>query len=190
MRKRCLWAETSDAMRRYHDTEWGVPRHAEGVLFEYILLDSFQAGLSWATILNKRENFRKAFDNFDSGKISAYGTGKIQELLGDAGIVRHKGKIEAAIGNARVFGELQKEYGSFNAYLWQWVENKSIQNSWRSEKEIPAKTKESDLVSADLKKRGFRFFGSTICYAFMQGAGLVNDHVISCFRHSEVKKVK
>ncbi|HEX9722083.1 MAG TPA: DNA-3-methyladenine glycosylase I [Candidatus Paceibacterota bacterium] len=185
---RCPWAELDDVMRKYHDTEWGIPQHAQGVLFEYIVLDSFQAGLSWATILKKRENFRKAFDSFDPAKIAKYDNKKVEALLKNAGIIRHRGKIEATIGNAKVFLEIQKEFGGFDSYLWQWVGNTPKQNSWKTEKSIPAKTELSDLVSYDLKKRGFRFFGSTICYAFMQGAGLVNDHVVFCFRWREVQR--
>lgn len=179
---RCPWAEQSDEMRRYHDTEWGTPQRNDKVLFEYILLDSFQAGLSWATILGKRENFRKAFDGFDPKAIAQYGKEKIADLLTDSAIVRHKGKIEAAIGNARVFLAIQKERGSFSAYLWHWVGGKPVAHPRRTQQDIPDRTELSDAIREDLRERGFRFFGSTICYAFLQGSGVVNDHILSCFR--------
>ena len=186
MKRRCSWAESSDEMRQYHDTEWGVPQRNDQILFEYIVLDSFQAGLSWAIILRKRENFRKAFANFDPEKIARFNKRKLELLLRDTGIVRNRGKIEATVQNAKTFLQIQKEFGSFQKYLWAWVKNKPIKNRWRTLEEIPARTELGDKVSFDLKKRGFRFFGPTTCYAFMQGAGLVNDHLVSCFRHREV----
>jgi len=201
IKKRCPWAEISDEMRAYHDTEWGVPlglsplgvslsklsngKRDERVLFEYILLDSFQAGLSWAIILNKRENFRKAFGDFDPDKIARYDKKKVARLLADAGIVRNRGKIEATISNAKIFLEIQKEFGNFANYLLGFMGGSPRQNKWRRVENIPARTEEGDKISADLKKRGFRFFGPITCYAFMQGAGLVNDHLASCFRHKE-----
>lgn len=185
-KERCSWAEGSGQMRAYHDTEWGVPQHNDQVIFEYILLDSFQAGLSWAIILSKRENFRKAFDAFNPKKIAKYDKKKIENLLKDAGIVRNRGKIEAAVQNAKVFLEIQKEFGSFENYLWGWVRGKPVKNRWQNLEEIPARMPLSDSISYDLKKRGFRFFGSTTCYAFLQGSGLVNDHLVSCFRYKEV----
>lgn len=185
-KKRCSWAEVDDLMRAYHDTEWGVPQRNDRIIFEYILLDSFQAGLSWATILRKRENFRNVFDGFDPRIIAQYDTWKITRLMSDTGIVRNRGKIEAAISNATVFLNVQKECGSFAKYLWAWVDNTPLQSKWKTWEDVPAKTELSDRISSNLKKRRFRFFGSTICYAFMQGSGLVNDHVVDCFRHEEV----
>ncbi len=185
MKKRCPWAEINDEMRAYHDTEWGTPQYNDRVLFEYILLDSFQAGLSWAIILNKRENFRSAFAGFDSKKIARYDKRKVASLLKDAGIVRNRGKIEATISNAKNFLAIQKEFGSFSNYLRGMIGNNSCKNKWRRLEDVPARTEEGDKISADLKKRGFRFFGPTTCYAFMQGAGVVNDHLVSCFRHKE-----
>ncbi|GEM_PF-178508 len=185
-KERCSWAQGSRQMRAYHDVEWGVPQHNDLVLFEYITLDSFQAGLSWAIILNKRENFRKALNAFNPKKIAKYDTKKIESLLKDAGIVRNRGKVEATVQNARVFLEMEKEFSSFDIYLWNWVRQKAIKNRWKSLDEIPARTSLSDKISLDLKKRGFRFFGPTTCYAFLQGSGLVNDHLVSCFRHQEV----
>lgn len=188
MKTRCPWAETNDQMRAYHDTEWGVPQHNDHVLFEYILLDSFQAGLSWAIILNKRENFRKAFSGFDPKKIARYDKRRIVRLLEDAGIVRNRAKIEATISNAKIFLAIQKEFGSFSKYIWSMVGDKPRQNEWRRLEDIPARSRSGDKISADLKKRGFRFFGPTTCYAFMQGAGLVNDHLVSCPRHKECNR--
>ena len=183
---RCVWAEGNEQLCDYHDTEWGVPQRNDRILFEYILLDSFQAGLNWAIMLQKRENFRKAFDNFNPQKIAAYDKRKLNSLLKDSGIIRHRGKIEAAKENARVFLALQDEFGSFAKYLWGWVDEKTIKNRQRREEDIPAQTDLSDRISKDLKSRGFRFFGATICYAFLQGAGVVNDHLVSCFRYREV----
>ena len=173
-------------MIQYHDTEWGVPQHNDTILFEYLLLDSFQAGLSWSTILNKRENFRKAFDNFNAAKIAKYNAKNISQLMRNAGIIRNQLKVLSAIDNAKAFLEVQKEFGSFDKYIWEFVDGESIKNRWKTMKQIPDKTLEAENMSKDLKKRGFRFVGPTICYAFMQGAGMVNDHAVSCFRYNEV----
>lgn len=183
--KRCPWAEANDKMRAYHDAEWGTPQRDDRVLFEYILLDSFQAGLSWDIILKKRENFLRAFSGFDPEKIARYEKRKINLLIKDAGIVRNRGKIEAAVANAKIFLAIQKEFGSFASYLWGMLDdkNKPRRNKWRREEDIPVRTKEGDKIAADLKKRGFHFFGPTTCYAFLQGAGVVNDHLVSCFRY-------
>ena len=171
-------------MVKYHDEEWGVPCHDDRKLFEYIVLDTFQAGLSWRIVLNKRENFRKALDNFDPAKISSYGPESIRELESNAGIIRNRLKIAATVSNAKVFLETKKEFGSFDKYIWQFTNYKTIPSHRRSIRELPARTKESDAMSVDLKKRGFTFVGSTICYAYMQAAGLVNDHLVGCFRRS------
>ena len=185
---RCAWPKGKKEDVLYHDTEWGVPLHDDDKLFEFIILDGFQAGLSWSTILRKRDNFRKAFDNFDAVKIAAYNQNKIDELLNNAGIIRNKLKINAAVSNAKSFLEIQKEFGSFDKYIWQFTGGKTIINKWKSMDEIPVSTPESDAMSKDLKKRGFKFVGTTICYAFMQAAGMVNDHVVDCFRYKEVQK--
>ncbi len=169
---------------RYHDEEWGVPVHDDRKLFEFLVLDAFQAGLSWDTILRKRENFRSAFDNFDAERVAGYDTQKVKELLRDSGIIRNRLKIHATIGNANKFLEVQKEFGSFDRYIWQFVGGKPRINRRRSPREVPARTRESDAMSEDLKRRGFKFVGSTICYAFMQAAGMVNDHAVHCFRHA------
>ena len=184
--QRCDWPGSNELMIKYHDEEWGVPNHDDRKWFEYITLDAFQAGLSWSIVLNKRENFRKAFDDFDPVKISKYSQDKIDELIQDAGIIRNKLKINATISNAKAFIEVQKEFGRFDKYIWKFVDGKPIVNKWKTMSEIPASTLESDILSADLKKRGFKFVGTTICYAFMQGAGMVNDHVTTCFRYKEV----
>jgi DNA-3-methyladenine glycosylase I len=183
---RCNWTNNDALMNAYHDNEWGVAVHDDDKLFEFLILDAFQAGLSWKTILYKRENFRKAFDNFDYHKIADYDEVKITTLLQDAGIIRNKLKINACVTNARAFLEVQKEFGSFNNYIWQFVNHKTIRNKWERLSDIPAKTAVSDAMSKDLLKRGFKFVGSTICYAFMQAAGMVNDHIIGCYRHNEV----
>jgi DNA-3-methyladenine glycosylase I len=185
--KTCEWPNNNPLMIEYHDREWGVPLHDDNKLFEYMILDAFQAGLSWNTIINKRDNFRKAFDNFDPVKISKYRDRKIQSLLNDAGIIRNRLKVNAAVTNAKAFLKVQKEFGTFDKYIWQFTGGKTIVNKWKSIKEIPAKTKESDAMSKDLLKRGFKFVGSTICYAFMQAAGMVNDHITTCFRYKEVQ---
>jgi DNA-3-methyladenine glycosylase I len=170
-------------MIEYHDREWGVPVHDDRTLFEFLILEGAQAGLSWETILNKRENYRKAFDRFDARKIARYDRSKLRELMGDAGIVRNRLKIEATISNAKAFLEVQKEFGSFDRYIWQFVDGKPKINSLGPSQHPPATSPESDAMSKDLKKRGFRFVGSTICYAFMQAVGMVNDHARDCFRH-------
>ena len=186
MKSRCSWSSTDPLYRKYHDTEWGVPLHNDRRLFEFLILDGAQAGLSWFTILKKRQNYRKAFDHFDPHKIAGYDTRKVSELLSNEGIVRNKLKINAAIQNAISFLGVQKEFGSFNNYIWQFVGGETIKNKWKTIEEIPAQTPASAAMSADLKNRGFKFVGPTICYAFMQAAGLVNDHVIDCFRYEEV----
>jgi DNA-3-methyladenine glycosylase I len=170
-------------MAEYHDSEWGVPVHDDQKLFEFLILEGAQAGLTWQTILNKRENYRKAFDGFDPAKVATYTEGDVARLLADPGIVRNRLKVRAAIGNARAFLEVQREFGSFDRYLWQFVGDQPIKNTFKSLAEIPAKTKESDALSKDLLKRGFKFVGSTICYAFMQAVGMVNDHTVDCFRY-------
>jgi len=185
----CAWPGSSDLMIKYHDEEWGVPVHDDRKLFEFIVLDGFQAGLSWSTILNKRENFRKAFDNFEPEVIAEYGEGKIVTLLQYAGIIRNKLKVRATITNASAFLEVQKEFGTFDRYIWQFTGGKPLVNKWKNMSDIPASTKESDAMSKDLKKRGFKFVGTTICYAFMQAAGMVNDHVVDCFRYEELSKM-
>ena len=184
--KRCEWASKNELMEEYHDKEWGVPLHEDRRLFEFIILEGAQAGLTWLTILQKRENYRKAFDGFDIGKIAKYDDAEIRKLLSNGGIIRNKLKVAATIGNAKAFLKIQKEFGSFDRYIWQFVNCKPIKNSWKSLKQLPSKTKESDAMSKDLKERGFNFVGSTICYAFMQAVGMVNDHTIGCFRHKEV----
>jgi DNA-3-methyladenine glycosylase I len=179
---RCAWASNELAIR-YHDEEWGVPVHDDRTLFEFLILEGAQAGLSWNTILNKRENYRKAFDGFDPVRVARYDRRRIERLLRDPGIVRNKLKIGSAVGNAKAFLQVQKEFGTFDVYIWQFVGGKPRLNSPRSMKEVPARTPESDAMSEDLKKRGFKFVGSTICYAFMQAVGMVNDHVVDCFRY-------
>ena len=176
-------------MMAYHDEEWGVPLHDDRKLFEFLVLDAFQAGLSWSTILNKRANFRRAFDGFDAAKIARYTKRKTESLLADAGIVRNRLKVLAAISNAKAFLDIKAEYGSFDDFIWQFVDRKPRHNKWKSLKQIPAKTKQSDAMSKALKDRGFKFVGSTICYAFMQAAGMVNDHVVGCFRYSEIGRM-
>lgn len=171
----------------YHDEEWGVPRHEDPVLFEMLLLEGAQAGLNWITILRKRENYRLAFDGFDPHKIAAYDTAKIIALLSNPGIVRNKRKVETAVTNARAFLEVQAAFGSFDAYIWQFVDGRPRQNRWQSLSEIPPQTPESQAMSKDLKKRGFHFIGPTICYAFMQATGMVNDHVLDCFRYPQLQ---
>lgn len=173
----------------YHDEEWGVPVHDDRTLFEFLLLDSFQAGLSWAVILRKRASFRAAFADFDPARVAAFGDADVERLLADAGIVRNRQKVNATISNAAAFLEVQEEFGSFDRFIWRFVGGAPIQNGWRAMHEIPAATAESETMSRDLKQRGFRFVGPTICYAFMQGAGLVNDHVVHCFRHREIESL-
>lgn len=183
---RCDWCGNDPLYMKYHDEEWGVPLHDDRTLFEFVLLDGAQAGLSWITILRKRENYRRALDGFDAQKIARYGDAKIAELMADAGIIRNRQKINSAIKNAKAYLSVQEKFGSFDAYLWQFVGGKTIQNTWRTMAEIPTSTAESEAMSKDMKRRGFSFVGPTICYAFMQSSGLVNDHIVSCFRHSEV----
>jgi DNA-3-methyladenine glycosylase I len=185
MTTRCAWA-TTESMIAYHDTEWGVPVHDDRLLLEFLVLEGAQAGLSWSTILNKRDNYRKAFDNFDPQKIAKYDARKIKQLLGDAGIVRNKLKIAAAVQNAKAFLAVQKEFGNFDAYIWGFVNNQPIRNNFKTMKQVPAQTRESDAMSNDLLNRGFKFVGSTICYAFMQAVGMVNDHINTCFRHEQI----
>ncbi|MFQ5703993.1 MAG: DNA-3-methyladenine glycosylase I [Gemmatimonadales bacterium] len=184
--RRCDWCLGSDLMIAYHDEEWGVPVHDDRRLFEFLALDAFQAGLSWSTILNKRENFRRAFDNFEPAKIARYTRRRVAHLLSDAGIVRNRQKIDATISNAKAFLAIQAEFGSFDAFIWKFVEGSPKQNKWRTMKQIPATTMLSDVMSKGLKGKGFRFVGSTICYAFMQAAGMVNDHIVSCHRYDQV----
>jgi DNA-3-methyladenine glycosylase I len=184
--KRC-WDTEDPLIIAYHDKEWGTPLHQDRKIFEFLLLESFQAGLSWNTILRKRENFRRAFDGFDFNKIALYGQPKIDELLQDAGIVRNRLKILAAIGNAQAFLKIRKEFGTFDRYIWGFVGYRQIDSRLESFEQMPARTPLSDEIAADLKKRGFKFMGSTVVYAHMQAAGMVNDHLISCFRHKEIK---
>ncbi len=182
---RCDWAKNDPAIA-YHDAEWGVPQHDDRSLFEFLILEGAQAGLSWDTVLRKRENYRAAFDNFDAEKIALYDEAKKAELLKNEGIIRNRLKIASAVQNANAFLKIQKEFGSFDSYIWSFVDGKPIINKWKSLTEVPAKTPVSDAMSKDLKKRGFNFVGSTIMYAFMQACGLVNDHLVSCFRYKEI----
>lgn len=184
---RCRWA-TTEPLIRYHDEEWGVPVHDDDKLFEFLILEGAQAGLSWETILKKRENYRAAFDGFDLAKISRYDSTKIRRLLADPGIVRNRLKVRAAVLNAGAFLSVQREFGSFDRYIWQFVDGAPIQNRRSAQSRIPARTRESDAMSTDLRVRGFKFVGSTICYAFMQAVGLVNDHSADCFRFSEISR--
>jgi DNA-3-methyladenine glycosylase I len=182
---RCAWAK-GELDILYHDEEWGVPLHDDTRLFEYLVLDGAQAGLSWSTILKKRENYRKAFDGFDPVRVARYTPAKIEKLLLDPGIVRNRAKVTSAVLNAQAFLEVQREFGSFDAYLWRFVDGKPIVNRWKTIKDVPATSPESDALSKDLRKRGFKFVGTTICYAFMQAAGMVNDHTTDCFRYRQV----
>ncbi len=183
--QRCAWARTELSIA-YHDKEWGVPLHTDRALFEFLVLEGAQAGLSWETILKKRDNLRTAFDNFDPRVVAKYDQRKVDELLADPGIIRNRLKIFAAIQNARAFPAVQKEFGSFDAYIWRFVGGRPKRNTWRTLKQIPARTPESDAMSKDLSRRGFTFVGPTICYAFMQAVGMVNDHTVKCFRYAEV----
>lgn len=182
---RCAWCGTNPLYIKYHDEEWGVPVTDDKILFEFLILESFQAGLSWITILRKRENFREAFDNFNYKKIAKYEQSKIDSLLQNEGIIRNKLKVNSAVTNAKLFMEIQKEFGSFSNYMWSFVGDKPIKNNWKNHTDAPATTKESDALSKDLKKRGFKFVGSTVVYAYMQATGLVNDHIESCFRYNQ-----
>ena len=184
---RCHWAQ-KEINIPYHDEEWGVPVHDDRVLFEFLILEGAQAGLSWDTILLKRARYREVFDHFDAQKIARYDAKKVRTLLADPGIIRNRLKIASTISNAQAFLKVQQEFGSFASYLWQFVGGKPINNAWKLHKQVPAKTKESDAMSKDLQKRGFRFVGSTICYAFMQATGMVNDHLVTCFRYRHVSK--
>ncbi|OFY48065.1 MAG: DNA-3-methyladenine glycosylase [Bacteroidetes bacterium GWF2_41_31] len=183
---RCPWPAGKALDTQYHDHEWGVPLHDDQKLFEFLVLDAFQAGLSWSTILNKRENFRQALDGFNPQIIARYSEDKVAELMNNPGIIRNGLKIRATITNAQYFLKVQEEFGSFDRYIWQFTNHQTKTNAWNSLKEIPASTPESDAMSKDLKKRGFKFVGSTICYAFMQAAGMVNDHLVTCFRYEQV----
>lgn len=188
MKPRCAWARGElDVL--YHDEEWGVPLHDDVRLFEFLVLEGAQAGLSWSTILRKREAYRRAFDGFDPARVARYTERKVERLLGDAGIVRNRAKIAAAVGNARAYLAVQREHGSFDAYVWRFVDGRPVQNAWRSVKELPAETETSRALSRDLMKRGFRFVGPTICYAFMQATGMVNDHALGCFRRAELARL-
>jgi len=183
----CEWSMNDPLMIEYHDHEWGVPVHDDQKHFEFFLLDCFQAGLSWKTVLHKRDNFKSAFDQFDYKKVALYGPEKIETLLQDTGIIRNKAKINASIRNANLFNEIQEEFGSFDAYIWKFTGGKTLHTNRKSLKEIPATSKESDAMSKELIKRGFKFVGSTICYSYMQAAGIVNDHLIHCYRYKELK---
>lgn len=183
MKNRCFWVTDSQLYIDYHDNEWGKPVFDDETLFEFLVLETFQAGLSWITILNKRENFRKAFDNFDYQKISKYSEKKYESLLQDAGIIRNKLKIRSAITNAQLFIDIQKEFGSFSKFIWSYVDHKPILNKFHKREDVPATTKLSDIISKDLKKRGFKFVGSTVVYAYMQAVGMVNDHTTNCFKY-------
>lgn len=187
-RRRCTWCGDDPLYRIYHDREWGVPLHDDRALFEFLILEGAQAGLSWITILRKRENYRAAFDGFDAARIASYGAGKIASLLQDPGIVRNRLKVQAAVTNAQKFLEVQEEFGSFDSFIWQFVDGKTRHNKWRSIAEIPASTAQSDAMSKELKRRGFKFVGSTICYAHMQATGMVNDHTTDCYRYKELFK--
>ena len=188
--RRCAWAASTPLFYPYHDEEWGVPSHTDRHLFEMLILEGAQAGLSWATILKKRRAYRKAYDDFDAAKIARYSVRKVAALLADEGIVRNRLKVAASIGNARAFLAVQGEVGSFDAYVWTFVGGKPRQNSWTSLTQVPTRTPESDAMSRDLQKRGFRFVGSTICYAFMQAVGMVNDHTTDCFRRRDVARMR
>lgn len=184
---RCPWCGDDPQYVAYHDEEWGVPVHDDRLLFEMLILEGAQAGLSWRTVLRKRDNYRRALDDFDPAIVAGYEDDRINALMGDAGLIRHRGKLESAVTNARAFLGVQETHGSFDAYLWDFVDGQPIQNRFRSMQQVPASTPLSDSLSRDLKKRGFKFVGSTICYAYMQAVGMVNDHLVSCFRHDEVQ---
>ena len=186
--KKCSLALSSPLEEHYHDLEWGVPVHDDRLLFEFLILEGAQAGLSWVTILKKREEYKKAFDNFEAGIIARYDGNKINSLLANPGIVRNKLKVNAAVINAGAFLDVQESFGSFDEYIWLFVDGRPLHNAWKAAADIPASTRLSELMSKDLKKRGFKFVGSTICYAFMQATGMVNDHTIDCFRHAEIKR--
>jgi DNA-3-methyladenine glycosylase I len=184
--KRCIWANAGKLEQEYHDKEWGVPVHNDRLLFEFLILEGAQAGLSWSTILKKRDQYRLAFDHFDPKKVARYSLEKMTDLLANQGIVRNRLKVNSAVVNAHAFLAVQKEFGTFDSYIWSFVSGKTIQNQWETIHDIPAYTAESEAMSEDLKKRGFKFVGNTICYAFMQAVGMVNDHTIDCYRHRQV----
>ncbi|MBU8920593.1 MAG: DNA-3-methyladenine glycosylase I [Bacteroidales bacterium] len=186
MKKRCDWAETHPLLTEYHDSEWGVPQHDDIKLFEFLVLDAAQAGLSWLTVLKRREGYRKAFDGFDPVKVAKYTEKKIEALLTDEGIIRNRQKVGSAVHNARSMLLVQEEFGSFDRYIWQFTDGRTLKNAWKMEKDIPAESDESRAMSKDMKKRGFKFVGPVICYAFMQAAGMVNDHLTTCFRYREI----
>ena len=183
--KRCEWAHQPEIMRAYHDTEWGVPLYDDRKLFEFLVLEGMQAGLSWLCVLNKRENFRRAFDRFDPEKVARYGRPKLRSLLQDAGIIRNRLKVEGAVANAQAFLKIKSEQGSFQRFMWGFVDGKPVVHRFRRVKELPARNRQSDAMSKEMKRLGFRFVGSTICYAHMQATGMVNDHLVGCFRHGE-----
>ena len=187
-RRRCAWAGSDPVYIAYHDDEWGVPLHDERGLFEFLVLEGAQAGLSWSTILHKREGYRRAFDGFDPKRVARFDARRRARLLRDPGIVRNRGKVESAVSNAKAFLAVQKQFGSFDAYVWAFVDGHSVQNRWRRLRDVPASTPVSEAFSRDLKKRGFRFVGPTICYAFMQATGMVNDHLLTCFRHRDLSQ--
>jgi len=189
MVNRCRWANYSTAMKEYHDKEWGTPIHDDRLLFEFLILEGAQAGLSWSTILQKRENFKKAFDNFDANKIAQYNNQRIEELMNNEGIIRNRLKINAVIANAKAFLEVQREFNSFDKYIWKFVNYKPIIHKCKELSELPSQIEQSEQMSKDLKRRDFKFVGPTICYAFMQAVGMVNDHTIDCFRYNEIKKM-
>ena len=184
--KKCAWALVSPLEEQYHDLEWGVPVHDERLLFEFLVLEGSQAGLSWSTILKKREGYRTAFDHFEIATVASYSDEKINTLLANPGIVRNRLKVHAAVNNARAFLQVQQDFGSFDHYIWRFVDGQPQRNAWKTAADIPVTTQASDLMSQDLKKRGFKFVGSTICYAYMQATGMVNDHLVDCFRHAKV----
>lgn len=190
MINRCQWAGSEPVSIRYHDREWGVPLHNDKKLFEFLVLEGAQAGLSWITVLKKRDAYRKAFDNFDFKLVAKYGENKVRQLLDNAGIIRNELKVRSAIRNARAFIQVREEFGTFNKYIWQFVDHTPITNKWRKSGDLPAKTELSDEISKDLKKRGFNFVGSTIVYAHMQATGMVNDHTTDCFRYKEIKNLQ
>jgi DNA-3-methyladenine glycosylase I len=189
MKKRCEWCGNNSLYMAYHDTEWGIPLHDEKLLFEFLILEGAQAGLNWLTILKKRNNYRKAFDSFDYKKVANYSEEDIERLLKDSGIIRNRLKIKSAIKNAKAFIDIQYEFGSFDKYIWSYANNKPIQNSWKSQEELPTKSEISEAMSKDLKKRGFNFVGPTICYAFMQAIGMVNDHTTACYRYKQINEL-
>jgi len=189
-KKRCNWCLSSEKMIHYHDQEWGVPVHSDKKLFEFLVLDTFQAGLSWSTVLNKRENFSKAFAEFDAEKIAGFSDAKLEKILLDPGIIRNRLKVFGTRSNAKAYLKIQEEEGSFDAFIWKFTDGKALVNARKNMKEMPASTPQSDAMSKELKRRGFTFVGTTICYAFMQAAGMVNDHLTDCFKYQEIKKIK